>query len=249
MAKSSYLVLIRHAESEANVAKDNSDVPTTKITKLGHAQAKRAAEYISSLKFLNIKYIVSSPYTRTLETAEYIAKKLKLKVNIEPDLREASGGITDGVKYEDIKHLTKKIRHKTPSGKIVEKVYPVGAKLNEIDNTLSKMAKAGVSRAEPAWIALIDEFIELSGGETDVDVYKRASRAIKKYTAKGNTLVVSHGGTIKEYLGQRFNINASTIGANYAQDANGKDITNCHISIIHGDKLMTMLDTKYLGKS
>ena len=243
-----YIILLRHGESEANVANDNSDVPTTKLTKRGHEQAKRAAEYIASLKFLNIKHVLSSPFTRALDTATHVAKKLKLKVTVVDGLREASSGIIDGVKFGDVKHLTHTVTTKSASGAIIKKVIPVGAKLVELDAKLDALAKSGMSQADPAWKALIDKFIEISGGETEVDIYRRISKVVKEYANAGSILIVSHGGTIREYISGRFNINRATIGTNYGKDKNGKDITNCHLSIINTKtkKLEMMFNTKYL---
>ncbi len=245
----SYTILIRHGESEANVAADNSDVPTTKLTKRGHEQAKQAAEYLADLKFLNIKYILASPYTRAMETAEHIAKKLRLKILLVDDLRERSSGIIDGVKFTNIKHMTRMISKKTRSGKTIEKIEHIGEKIQTMDNHITQLAISKTSTADPRWKEAMDKLITLCEAETDADVYHRVNKAIKKNTAgKGSVLIVSHGGAIGAYLGGRFGISPDALGANYGKDISGRDIKNCHLSIINNKtkKLELMINTKYL---
>ena len=82
------IYLIRHAESEANVAMD-LDNPTyyydAKITKRGQGQAAKARENLKNMTF--DKYICS-PLTRTLQTFSIIfPEKIPL---IEPLIREHS---------------------------------------------------------------------------------------------------------------------------------------------------------------
>ena len=225
---------MRHGESEANVAADNSDVPTTKLTKTGHLQAKKAAKYIASLKFLKIKHVLSSPFTRALDTAKPVAKALGLKVETINELREASSGVIDGVKFNDIKDIPK-----------------IGPKLVALDAQLNKWANAGLLKADPKWKAAIDEFEKITGSERSRQIYDRVHKVIVDYAKKykgESILIVSHGGTIAEYLAVRYNLNANTIGKNFGKSPGGKNITNCHLSIINNktDALEIMFDTKYL---
>lgn len=245
-----YTVFIRHGESEANVAKDNSDAPETKLTKLGHVQAKKAAKYLAGLKFLGIKRILSSPYKRALDTAAPIAKAIGLKIEVVDDLREGSNGIIDGVKYDDIKKITKIVKKKNASGKVVETVYNVGARLHDIDAKLNKMVNDGVERIDPQFRKLIDEFVKLCEGETDLQIYKRIDKIVKKYKNE-SVLIVTHGGCIKQYLSHRYNIDAIMMGNNSGRDSNGKEYTNCNISIINNStgQLEMMLDSRYLIKN
>ena len=63
------------------------------LTELGHKQAKKAAEI---LKNSGITQVFSSPYGRTLETAEYTAKALGLKIHICEFIKEILWGSIDG---------------------------------------------------------------------------------------------------------------------------------------------------------
>ena len=230
------VILLRHAESEANVAGDNSDHPETKLSKLGKEQAKKAAEYLAHLNkigSLNIKYILSSPFARAMDTAAPIAAKLKLDIIPHVELREGSNGIIDGVKFADIKHLTRIVKKKNAAGKLVEKVEPVGQKLQKIDDALTKMHKEKMPKFDPRYVSQIAKFERIAGGESGEQIYKRANKVINKYTdGTGDVLVVSHGGTIKEYIANTFKINSSNIGTNFLIQ-NGKEIKNCHLSVIN----------------
>ncbi len=263
------IILLRHAESEANVAGDNSDHPETKLTKVGELQAKKAAEYITYLnkiKSLNIKHILSSPFTRTVETAKPIAAKLskllkkKLEIDIYDELREGSNGIIDGVKFSEIKHLTRTVKKKNAAGKYIEKIDHVGLKLQKIDDELTKLQKAKVPKFDKRWVEQIAKFEELAGSETGEQIYKRVHKVIKYYIKNngekkennkegvdGDVLIITHGGVIKEYLAYIFKINVMSIGTNFLL-LNGKEIKNCHMSIINMDTmtLEMMQDNKWM---
>jgi broad specificity phosphatase PhoE len=241
-----YIIFIRHAESTENVLNDNSGTELTELTKRGHEQAKHAAKYLASHKFLGIKRVVSSGFKRAIDTAKPIAKALGLKVEVDTNLREGSNGIIDGVKFDDIIHLTKKIKVKNADGKWVERVDKIGVKLYAIHLKLNALVKSGRSSpADPLWQSTLAKFEKLADGEPDIDIYKRVDRAVKKYG--DGTLFVSHGGSIGAYLAGRYNLYRASIGSNYGKDSAGKDIKNCHISIINTKtgQLETMLDTTY----
>lgn len=87
MARSIWIA--RHAERLDTVdldwkprAKYPHDTP---LSEQGHKQAIQMA---LSLKDKNIKHIICSPFLRTVQTAQYCAGVLGLKINIEPGLHE-----------------------------------------------------------------------------------------------------------------------------------------------------------------
>ena len=65
----------------------------------GHAEARRAADVLTSRK---ITRIVSSPLDRALETAHPLASALKLQVEIETDVQELDFGEWSGVNLKDL---------------------------------------------------------------------------------------------------------------------------------------------------
>jgi len=83
------MILLRHGQSEFNVVysatRVDPGIPDPRLTEEGRRQALAAAEV---LREESLDRIVTSPYTRALETAEIIAGKLGLEVEIEPLVRE-----------------------------------------------------------------------------------------------------------------------------------------------------------------
>ena len=83
------MILLRHGQSEFNLifttTRKDPGIPDPKLTPLGHEQAEAAAD---ALKAEGLRRIVVSPYTRTLQTAAPIARRLGLPVVINPIVRE-----------------------------------------------------------------------------------------------------------------------------------------------------------------
>ncbi len=83
------MMLVRHGQSHFNVhfgaTREDPGIVDPGLTEEGVEQAKRAGE---SLFALDIRRIVTSPYSRTLETAEIIAEQLGLPVIVDPLVRE-----------------------------------------------------------------------------------------------------------------------------------------------------------------
>lgn len=94
------ITVVRHAESEANRAKVLSgQTPEVPLTDLGHAQARAAgAQLAQQLRGRPVR-ILASPYTRTIETAQHIARALGVpehEIVTDPALRERSFGVLEG---------------------------------------------------------------------------------------------------------------------------------------------------------
>ena len=83
------MMLIRHGQSTWNVPfgawRIDAGIPDPVLTEIGRTQARLAA---SRLEQHGIKRLISSPYRRTLETAEIIADILNLDISVEPLVRE-----------------------------------------------------------------------------------------------------------------------------------------------------------------
>lgn len=73
------LYLVRHAHSPFGPDEMRGLSPP------GHADAARVADLLDSR---GVSRIVSSPYTRAIQTVQPLAERLGLPVEIEPDLRE-----------------------------------------------------------------------------------------------------------------------------------------------------------------
>jgi broad specificity phosphatase PhoE len=83
------MILLRHGQSEFNLHLDatglDPGVPDAPLTELGHRQAEAAADALAGE---DIRRIVCSPYTRALQTAAPIARRLGLPVVVTPAVGE-----------------------------------------------------------------------------------------------------------------------------------------------------------------
>ena len=83
------MMLVRHGQSEFNVifgaTRKDPGIVDPKLTEEGHLQAKSAGH---ALRDRGLTRIIASPYTRTLQTADIIARILELPVTIDSLIRE-----------------------------------------------------------------------------------------------------------------------------------------------------------------
>ncbi|MBE9607525.1 histidine phosphatase family protein [Acetobacteraceae bacterium H6797] len=90
------MILLRHGQSEFNLhftaTRKDPGIRDPKLTPLGHQQAAAAAE---ALAHEGITRIIASPFTRALETAAPIARKLGLPVTVLPIVRERYAFVCD----------------------------------------------------------------------------------------------------------------------------------------------------------
>ena len=93
------IFLIRHAQSKGNKESIVQGHLDNGLADLGKEQARQLAKCFDK----NINAIYSSDLGRAVETATPLAEKLNLKIDLDPDLREANFGIWEGLTYNDIK--------------------------------------------------------------------------------------------------------------------------------------------------
>ena len=83
------MYLLRHGESEFNVhysrTRIDPGIEDPSITDQGRDQAAAAAEHLVDR---TIRRVVASPYRRALQTAEIVADRLGLAIEVEPLVRE-----------------------------------------------------------------------------------------------------------------------------------------------------------------
>ena len=112
----SHLVIVRHGESERNVAKDAAkrgkivysfgsglrDMDT-ELTLRGHRQAQDVGDHLA--KHYRFDALFSSPYLRALQTIEEIASKMTYypPLVVEERIREIEFGVLDGLMPKGIK--------------------------------------------------------------------------------------------------------------------------------------------------
>jgi broad specificity phosphatase PhoE len=90
------MILLRHGQSEFNLAftvtRRDPGIVDPKLTPLGHEQAAHAAEALAGE---GIRRIIVSPYTRALQTAAPIARRLGVPVIVNPIVRERYAFVCD----------------------------------------------------------------------------------------------------------------------------------------------------------
>jgi broad specificity phosphatase PhoE len=86
------MILLRHGQSEFNLrftaTRRDPGIEDARLTEYGHHQAEQAARKLAEEP---ITRIIASPYRRALQTAEPLARRLGLKVEILPIVRERFG--------------------------------------------------------------------------------------------------------------------------------------------------------------
>ena len=93
------LYLVRHGQSESNLAKVFTGQGNTALTELGFRQAERTAEYLSRFP---ITRIYSSSLLRARQTAEVFARRVGLPVVESDALKELNAGLWEGHFYSEL---------------------------------------------------------------------------------------------------------------------------------------------------
>jgi broad specificity phosphatase PhoE len=90
------MILLRHGQSEFNLhftaTRRDPGIKDPRLTPLGHQQAETAAE---ALEKEGITRIIASPYSRALQTAAPLARRLGLPVLVNPLVRERYAFVCD----------------------------------------------------------------------------------------------------------------------------------------------------------
>jgi broad specificity phosphatase PhoE len=90
------MILLRHGQSEFNLqftaTRRDPGIEDACLTEYGHHQAEDAARQLSKE---SVTRIIASPYTRALQTAEPLARRLGLQIEIWALVRERFGLVCD----------------------------------------------------------------------------------------------------------------------------------------------------------
>ena len=93
---------VRHGESEGNAARVFTGQTDSPLTARGRQQAAAVADELANVKF---DRIISSDLSRTRDTAEVIAKRHGLSVEVIPALREINVGDRTGKAFDETRGL------------------------------------------------------------------------------------------------------------------------------------------------
>ena len=93
------LIIVRHAQSESNLAHFYAAATNVNLSDLGRAQAEETAKY---LKDTHIDIAYSSDLVRVVQTAKPIVRGRNIPFILTSGLREINGGGFEGKTYEEI---------------------------------------------------------------------------------------------------------------------------------------------------
>ena len=112
------LVILRHAQSEANVAKIYNDDGKSPLSEKGKKQAQ---ELIEELKKEGVEVILCSPFLRTMETVRPFAEAHRIEVEILEDLREiCHGNLVNQLSNSDEANIARQKFNADPNQKFAE---------------------------------------------------------------------------------------------------------------------------------
>jgi len=94
------IILARHGQTEWNVEEVFRGRIDIELNQTGLKQAELLAEYLSGQK---IEAVYSSPLKRALKTAEAVARRHKLKVEVSPGLIDCDFGQWQGLSLREVK--------------------------------------------------------------------------------------------------------------------------------------------------
>ena len=218
-----FIYIVRHGETDANVKGQINDKNITiPLNNTGKDQATKTGKYLKKYRCKNNCVIYSSPSIRTTETAELIAKQLKInkdEINYDDRLIEIDHGLLSGSTKDDkIYKKYMKIKDKMPKDPI-----ELVLKFPKFDKILEKEFRI----------------------ENMEDTKKRVKKFFKSLPNK-DVIIVTHSGIITVILMVLFDIlPAHEIKGDLS---NGK---NCNITCILNEKnkykLITLPNTKHLS--
>lgn len=121
---------IRHAQSDRFVADDR----TRPLTEEGMADTKKITEVLINSK---ISHIISSPYTRTIQTVTDLSEKLGIGIETDEDFRERNAGKWHGENFiEFIKSQWADFNYHILDGECLAEVQK--RNINALKTTLNK---------------------------------------------------------------------------------------------------------------
>ena len=105
MSKRGRLILVRHGESESNLARSFSASPDISLTPKGIAQAYEVARRIKTR--FTPEAVLSSHFRRAHQTAQIIGAELNLPVEIVDAIHERDLGVLRGHSYDALREFVK----------------------------------------------------------------------------------------------------------------------------------------------
>jgi broad specificity phosphatase PhoE len=116
--KTTRLVLIRHAQSLANVERRIQGTGDSPLSLVGEEQARRLAAWMRASSY-HADHLFASPLRRAQQTAEVIGAALGLPVQLRPGLQEMDMGQLEDMSEDELPALLEQ----APSDAVFEQQY------------------------------------------------------------------------------------------------------------------------------
>lgn len=138
------IILARHGETEWNVAEIFRGRINIELNETGIKQAEFLAEYLSTVK---IETICSSPLKRALKTAEIVASRHTLDVQITPGLVDLDFGKWQGLTTKEVKERYNQLYTKWIDSPHQVKI-PAGESLRDVTKRAFSVVEQVIARYE-----------------------------------------------------------------------------------------------------
>ena len=147
----SKLLLVRHADTEANSAERYWGSTDVRLSAAGLRQVERLRDRLATEK---IDIIYSSDLQRTLVTAETIASGHNLAVITCTELREINFGKLEGLTFDEI-HQSYPELTELLVGRSLALRFPGGESIEELNNRVSKFLNSLVKHTAEETILIV----------------------------------------------------------------------------------------------
>lgn len=152
------MFLIRHAESEANASRTfAARVIDPPLSPRGVKDADRIAERLAPE---GIRQIYASPLHRSLQTAQTLASKCHLEVDLLPELREVNVGVLDGKSSKSKKNweIYERVLERWSVGDM-EAAFEGGESLGEVCERARRVLEILHSASDSGRIAVVSHAV------------------------------------------------------------------------------------------
>src|SRR5437899_5831792 len=168
---------VRHGESEGNAAGVFTGHTDSPLTARGRKQAATVADELAKVKF---DRIVSSDLSRSRDTAEVIAKRHRIPVEVVPELREINVGDRTGKTFDETRGLASWSDDgfvSWPGGESLDEV--LARTLGAIDRltrerpgkTILIVGHGGVNRILLShFLGILPKLVRSPGGNTNISI-------------------------------------------------------------------------------
>lgn len=155
MKQAMKIILIRHGESESNIARRINDDPAriVNLTEFGRRQAEAAADYLKPMRFA---HAYASEFARAQQTAEILLQYHQCGLSIDARFNERRSGM-DGLPVDVFNDLvaSEPLRIKPPDGEsFLEQMERLQSFLDETARLYPGKSILAVSHENPILAAL-----------------------------------------------------------------------------------------------